>query len=405
MKYTFLYLFLILGFISGCKDTVPDGREFPIILTSLPKDIDETGATFHGELITEGKLPATSYGFVWGIKDPMVESSNKIVLDRNPASNSFSIRIDHALAKDVEYTIRAFATSGNVTVYGNTISFISKGSSQNGWMIVNSAVNIGNPIYSCSDNEYGYALSPGSKMNRFDPSTNKFADISDFPYRIYDNDKFSSVVSNNILYFIMNGGRLIKFVDGKWITQAHFSFEYQFFSGYYQSLSANNKIHILSSYESFMYDPNSDTWERKAKLPIEGGYSNAGTTLNGKAYVITSDKDLWEYNPENDQWTRKTQYPGTLGDRLVAFSYKDQLYFGISSVDKVSNQLVDKRLWSYNLTLNKWVTREEFPADHTYGTLFYFFLKDNLYLGMEKNNGLTSNYKLWKYDPSKTHGL
>ena len=402
MKYTFLYLFSLLVFIYGCKDVVPDAREFPIILTNSPTNVDETGATFQGELITEGKQPATTYGFVWGIKDQMVESANKIVLDRNPSSNSFSIRIDHALAKDVEYKIRAFAISGSVTVYGNTISFISKGSSQNGWSIVNSAINIAGPIYSCSDNEYGYVLYPSSKMERFDPVTNKFSGIADLPFRIYDNDKFSSVVSNNILYFIMNGGGLIKFVDGKWITQAHFSFEYQFFSGYYQSLSANSKIFILSSYESFMYDPNSDTWQRKAKLPIEGGYSTAGTTLNGKAYVITSDKNLWEYNPENDQWTKKTQYPGTLGDRLVAFSFTDELYFGISSVYTGSTQLVDNRLWSYNLASNKWTTMEEFPADHVYGGIFSFFLKDNLYVGME-NSGLIYNYTLWKYDPSKTN--
>jgi hypothetical protein len=52
------------------------------------------------------------------------------------------------------------------------------------------------------------------------------------------------------------------------------------------------------------------------------------------------------------------------------------------------------------LASNKWVIKEELPIDHTYGALFYFFLKNNLYVGMG-NSGIGFNYTLWKYDPSK----
>lgn len=404
MKNILILLLLPLAFITGCKDAEPDAREFPIVLTSSPKDVDETGATFQGELIHEGKIPATSYGFVWGIKDQMVESSNKIILDQNPASNLFSIRIDHALAKDVEYQIRAFATSGDITVYGNTISFVSKGSSQNGWTIVDSAVNIGNPFYSCSDTEYGYVIHESSKVNRFDPATNKFSGIEDFPNTIYSL-QFMSVTSGTSQYLMYtNYGSLYKLAGGNWSIQSRIPFQSWLFTGYYQGLSANNKIYILSSYQSFMYDPDTDVWQSIARLPIESGSSNGGTTLNGKAYVITTDKSLWEYNPETDKWTLKTQYPGNLGDHLAAFSYKEKIYFGISSISQEATLLVDKRLWSYDLASDKWISMEEFPVDHIYGGLFYFFLKDYLYVGME-NSGISNTYTLWKYDPSKASGL
>lgn len=400
MKYTTLYLLILLTIMFGCKDAEPDAREFPIILTGTPKDIDETGATFQGELIQEGKIPATSYGFVWGIKDQMVESSNKIILNGNPSSNSFSIRIDHALAKDVEYKIRAFATSGDITVYGNSISFTSKGSANNGWTIIDSAVIIADPFYSCSDTEYGYVIHSSSKMDRFDPATNKFSGIADFPYTIYSL-QFMSIASGTIQYFMYtNYSNFFKFADGEWTWQSFIPFQSRLFTGYYQGLSANNKIYILSSYKSFMYDPVTYVWQPKARLPIEGGSSNGGTTLNGKAYVITTDKNLWEYDPAADKWIVKTQYPGTLGDRLAAFSYKEKLYFGISSITQQSTRLVDSHLWSYDLTSNKWSVKEEFPTDHIYGGLFYFFLKSNLYVGLE-NSGYNNNYTLWKYDPSK----
>lgn len=400
MKYTTLYLLILLTIMFGCKDAEPDAREFPIILTGTPKDIDETGATFQGKLIQEGKIPATSYGFVWGIKDQMVESSNKIILKENPASNSFSIRIDHALAKDVEYKIRAFATSGDITVYGNSISFTSKGSANNGWTIIDSIVNIGNPFYSCSDTEYGYLIYPSSKAVRFDPSTNIFSGIEDFPNMIYSL-QFMSVASGTIQYLMYtNYSYLYKLAAGKWSIQSRIPFQSWLFAGYYQGLSVNNKIFILSSYKSYMYDPTTDVWQPMARLPIEGGSSNGGTTLNGRAYVITSDNNLWEYDPAADKWTIKTQYPGNLGDRLAAFSYNGKLYFGISSVSQQSTQLVDRRLWSYDLASNKWLMKEEFPTGHTYGSLFYFFLKDNLYVGME-NGSTNSTYTLWKYDPSK----
>jgi hypothetical protein len=400
MKQISLLLLFLLTFIFGCKDTVPDAREFPIILTGVPKDIDETGATFQGELIQEGKMPATTYGFVWGIKDQMVESSNKIILTENPASNKFSIRIDHALAKDVEYKIRAFATTENITVYGNTISFTSKGSANNGWTIIDSSVNIGDPFYSSSDTEIGYVIHSNSKVDRFDPATNKFSGIADFPDMIYSL-QFMSVASGTIQYLMYtNYSYLYKLAAGKWSIQSRIPFQSHLFTGYYQGLSVNNKIYILSSFQSYVYDPTTDVWQPKARLPIDGGSSNAGTTLNGKAYVITTDKNLWEYDPATDKWTIKTQYPGNLGDRLAAFSYSGKLYFGISSITQQSTQLVDSRLWSYDLTLNKWTVREEFPTDHIYGGLFSFFLKNNLYVGME-NKGYNNNYTLWKYDPSK----
>lgn len=398
MKNLSLLIILLLTFIIGCKDIEPDARELPTITTSAPTAVDETGATFQGEIVTEGKLTASSYGFVWGIKDQMVESSNKIILTENPASSKFSIRIDHALAKDVEYKLRAFATVGNTTVYGNSLSFTSKGSNQNGWTILNPEFNIGGPVFSSSDDNYGYIFYSSSKAVRFDPATNQISGIEDFPDRYYDVPKFTSVASGKNQYFMYN--LLYRLTDGKWSAESMIPFQYYGFSGYYQGLSVNNRIYFLSSYESFMFDLNSNTWERKAKLPIVGAYSNGGTTLNGKAYVITSDKSLWEYNPDTDKWIIINQYPGTLGDRLVSFSFNGRLYFGISSVGTAPNILADKRLWSFDLGLNKWIAMEEFPADHNYGTIFYFFLKGELYVSMG-NSDNANNSTLWKYDPSK----
>lgn len=406
MKNIHITLLILLTFVLGCKDLAPNAEEFPVIITNQPIEVDESGATFQGKILTNGTLPTTSFGFVWGVKDQIVESSNKIVLNEKPASDVFSIRIDHALAKNVKYKIRAFATTENLTVYGNSIDFLSAGSSQNGWEILDSmAINDNGFIaFNFSSSDYGYLLYH-SKMVRFDPSTLQLSNSSNFPASGGDFTNFTAIKSGNDQYVLSAlANWLYRLSNEKWYQQAAIPFDYWLFNGRYQGLAVNNQIYCLSSYKSYLYDPATDTWQQKATLPAGNFVSVAGTTLNGKAYVITSDNNLWEYNPDLNNWRIITKFPGILGDKFVSFSYHNQLYFGISTVRQISNLMVDNHLWAYDVAGDKWTKKEDFPSNHAYGGLYYFFLKDNLYIGHE-NMGVWNTYTLWKYDPSKNTGV
>jgi len=413
MKYKLLYILLILFFFSGCKDAEPDQRDLAIIRTQIPKDVDETGATFEAEIIVPGKSPATAYGFVWGIEDPTIENSDKISLAENLGSGKISYRIDHALAGGIKYKIRAFAMSENKIIYGNTISFMSKGSTHNGWSIVKSVLPytstwIGsNSVwetlsYGCSDNEFGYVLYNNAEMLRFDPSTNEFSRLNNYPVIGNEYTKFTAVVSGKTQYYFSNiSAKLYRFQDGEWSIQSPIPFQYWRSNGYFQGLSVNNNIYILSPYVSYMYDPKTDIWFKKAICPVD---LVGGTTLNGKAYVMDSGKNIWEYNAGNDTWIIKTKFPGIKYTGLLSFSYRNEIYFGFYGGYKNHSNLNDYRLWSYNIVSDKWQMLEKFPFIFTGDDFFNFFTKNNLYIGVVMRES-TSSYTILKYDPSKFNGL
>lgn len=412
MKYKTILILLILPFFFGCKDAEPDQRDFTIIRTQMPVDIDETGATFEAEIIVAGKIPATAYGFVWGIENPTIENSDKISLNDNPGSGKFEYRIDHGLACGIEYKLRAFSISDNKIVYGNMITFMSKGSIYNGWSIVKSVlpytkyfIRSGSSwsklAYGISDNESGYVLYNNAEMLRFNPSTNEFLPLNNYPVIGNDYTMFTVAVSGKTQYYSSNiNGKLYRFQDGEWTIQSSVPYQYWQCNCYFQGLSANNNIYMLSGFDSYMYDPKADTWQQKALSPVP---FMGGTTLNGNAYVMASERNIWEYNAGTDSWIFKTKFPGAKYTDLLSFSYKDKIYFGFYGSYKSHSNPNDYQLWSYDLVSDKWQSLEKFPFVFTGDDFFYFFTNDNLYVGLVE--GGSKFYTIWKYDPTKYGGL
>ena len=77
---------------------------------------------------------------------------------------------------------------------------------------------------------------------------------------------------------------------------------------------------VLSTVEE--YDPETDTWTRKADMPTPRNV-HAASVVNGKIYVIGGSPDasrVEEYDPKTDTWTRKANLPtprGTLSCSVV----------------------------------------------------------------------------------------
>lgn len=123
-----LRLIILIILILGCNAAEPIIRDFPIIRTLPPTDIDESGATFHGELVRKGKNEITSYGFVWKLDDPSINEMHKVILGNNLSDNLFEARIDHSLIKGLTYQVRAFVDVLNQTIFGDIIYVESQGS-------------------------------------------------------------------------------------------------------------------------------------------------------------------------------------------------------------------------------------------------------------------------------------
>lgn len=400
-----LYLLLFILPL-GCKDALPEAKEFPVIITCSPNDVDKTGATFQGELIIEGDVSTTSYGFVWGINDPTLENDKSIILDKSLSSNNFSFRIDRDLIADMAYKVRAFAKYGSKIVYGNLITFTSKGSRKNGWSRIESNLTYtGEPTYGCSNSDFGYVLFGISGMYQFDPATNKFSTVQSYPKKGNIYTRFTMVNAGKIIYTFSNiSANLYAFDNGVWEIKSPIPSEYWRYSISHLGFSANNKGYILNSSESYMFDLNSNIWQKITDIPEEYGSLKGGTSIDGIAYLLTSKKHIVKYEASTDSWSILTTYPGIPYPDIISFTYNRKIYFGLTSgeVDDISK--INKSLWSFDLESKKWEKMEDFPSDYSKGYMFYFYLKDNLYVGYSDYKDF-SQYKIWKYDPSKNDGL
>src|SRR5262249_9653022 len=126
-RFAFVLL-ITLSFTSGCEDTAePAQQKYPVIQTNSVTNVDGNGATFSGEMLKAGTDETVEYGFVWSSGHKPTIADFKLSLEGDIRS-AFSARITFDLAAEKEYTVRAFAITGNHTVYGNEEFFTSHGS-------------------------------------------------------------------------------------------------------------------------------------------------------------------------------------------------------------------------------------------------------------------------------------
>ena len=110
-------LTVILFTLVNCEKE-PEPKEFPIIKTHKPIDIDVAGATFGGELVVNGEYPISRYGFVWGVQE-----LDTVIFAGPIPQSTFQYRANSLFIKNTQYKVRVFAQYNNTTVYGNTVFF------------------------------------------------------------------------------------------------------------------------------------------------------------------------------------------------------------------------------------------------------------------------------------------
>lgn len=388
-------LAIILLILVGCENE-PDVKEFPVITTLSPINLDETGVTFRGKLIVEGQNKATSYGFTWSTQDPNIKTTQKIVLGTVLQEGVFEARIDSLIAKGFEYKIRAFATYKDKTVYGNIVTFVSRGSKKTVWSRELSDVTFqgwGSPT-GWSDGKNGYVVFQNSNVYKFDSEKKQFSKVANFPVSGSTGTSYTAVGINDIQYVLSNNDKkLYQLMNGAWSVKSDTPFYYGYFAGYYHGYSTLNKIFLLSSAQSFSYSPEINLWQIKAIMPTDR-YSVGGTDLNGIAYVMDREKKIRKYDPQQNNWQDVTTFPGNLpNEKIIGFSHGNKLYFGFN----YEGDDIVESIWSFNLSTNSWKEIETFPIDLTTGYVFYFFLNDKLYVGY----GNSSNYEMFSLDTTK----
>lgn len=138
--------------------------------------------------------------------------------------------------------------------------------------------------------------------------------------------------------------------------------------------------------ENWRYDPVSNTWSQKAKMPTSL-YATPAISWNGKVYFTSStDKTMWEYDPENDAWARKAVFPGSAGaaNMMQGFLVNNQyiLAGGLNS----SNAAVAE-VWSYDLVNDTWTRKNDMPYAMAYAAAFAINGKGYLCTGNSTREG------------------
>ena len=124
----------LLMVVAGCSnDDKFTSRSTPIVNTYSISDVDDQGATLHGEILDLGD-GVTDHGFFYGptsINPTTAASCDILSLGPTDSAGTFSAAATTDLVKGTTYYVRAFATGmkNNITVFGQEFTFTSLGSS------------------------------------------------------------------------------------------------------------------------------------------------------------------------------------------------------------------------------------------------------------------------------------
>jgi len=124
MKFRIFYSIFLFPFFFSCADQYePD--HFAFVQTSVT-NVTSEGAQFNGKVQVVGNSTIVETGFEvsenyinrqFSVKAPNIQQGN------------FSLLLTSSLRSNNQYNIRAYArTADSFTIYGNLVSFISKGS-------------------------------------------------------------------------------------------------------------------------------------------------------------------------------------------------------------------------------------------------------------------------------------
>lgn len=125
---TNLSFLIIISFFLSCNSAEVVPREYPFLLFDEITRVNEKGVELSGQVLSQGSTPINEIGFVLSLHKSPTTDDRKILSGIQENNNrEFNIRLENDLYTDSLYYVRAFAVSGNLTIYSNERSFKSLG--------------------------------------------------------------------------------------------------------------------------------------------------------------------------------------------------------------------------------------------------------------------------------------
>lgn len=388
----YLSLIGLLLVLMACEEDIPQKQDFPIIQTLEPVDNDESGATFRAKVLQIGNVETSAYGFVWGTGEPSGVAARKIELGPGIQEGFFEARLDYSRRIGETYNIRAFAESGDQTVYGNMVSIVSESEQNNKWRTEKEEFDLASPgiPHGSATATKGRLLFYNGDFYTYNLNDKSFTQEASFPVEGIVNTQFSSASQGEVQYYMSNlNTNLYRFENGAWSIESEIPFNTRL-AGYYHTYISDNKLYILGNSFAYYYDLSSKNWQVVANIP-EGDFAPAktGVSLGANAYILSEDKKVWKYEPSADSWEAITTYPSNVGSLgTIGFAAKDKIYFGFDYGRTSFGFLgVAPSFHVYALDTPFWIGQRIFPRKVQLNGFFVFSIFDKLYVGQMSQQG------------------
>ena len=156
--------------------------------------------------------------------------------------------------------------------------------------------------------------------------------------------------------------------------------------------------HTVGSNNFWEYDPQTDTWNQRANLPVSARYDDLSFALNDLGYLLVEEQ-LFRYDPSADSWTEQSSFPGFAGKAMSVFTINGFAYVGCGwGINENDNAESSQELWRYDPQTDSWLQRADHPFEPHWGSNGVvngtgFAIQGKGYMG------LGSTTILWEYDP------
>jgi len=119
--FFYLFSFFVVAFLGSCDISKEDpGPLFPEMGTTEVSDITQNSVAVGGVFLEEGQADIIDKGFVWGLSGTFTSELTEQSV--GSGTEDFDTTIN-GLESNTSYIIRAYAKTGRIIAYGNTVEF------------------------------------------------------------------------------------------------------------------------------------------------------------------------------------------------------------------------------------------------------------------------------------------
>ncbi|MDX5340533.1 MAG: IPT/TIG domain-containing protein [Cyclobacteriaceae bacterium] len=143
------------------------------------------------------------------------------------------------------------------------------------------------------------------------------------------------------------------------------------------------------------FSPGANSWTQLPSAPIDISSRNPYFQYQGKLYVASSQGEIFEFNPNGNTWVKKATYPGSLGQGFgIAQVVGNKAYVGLYRRTQ--------DLWELDLNTFTWKIKNSIPGLPQSMNLGHFEINGSIYFlrGPEISVFGDLPLELYKFEPN-----